>query len=116
MKKPPNNNTVKPMASRLKYLSIKSRIGSPYLFIRNATNINRALLLMAPATKKSGKLISNAPALMVNNLKGIGVNPAVKIIIKLYCSYRCLIFSNEFKLNPGTCSKKNCAITENSPP
>jgi len=27
------------------------------------------------------------PALTVNSLKGIGVNPAVKIIIKLYSSY-----------------------------
>jgi hypothetical protein len=29
-----------------------------------------------------GKEISNAPALMVNTLNGIGVKPAVKIIMK----------------------------------
>ena len=33
------------------------------------------------------KFMSNAPAVIVNILKGIGVKPAVKIIQKFHCSY-----------------------------
>ena len=43
---------------------------------------NLADLLIVDANKKSGNEISHAPALIVNTLNGIGVNPAVKIIIK----------------------------------
>ena len=50
--------------------------------IKNETRKKRADLLIVDAMKNRGKEISNAPALMVNNLNGIGVKPAVKIIIK----------------------------------
>ena len=55
---------------------------SPYFQIRKEIRKNRADLLIVDAIKNKGKEILNAPALMVNTLNGIGVNPAVKIIIK----------------------------------
>ena len=60
---------------------MKSLIFSPYFQIRKETRKKRADLLIADAMKKSGKEILNAPAPMVNNLKGIGVKPAVKVIM-----------------------------------
>lgn len=77
---------VNKIAKILKYLSIISFIGSPNDFIKYDTRKNRALRLIVEAKIKRGKLILKAPALIVNNLKGIGVNPAVNIIIKLYSS------------------------------
>ena len=85
---------VKAIASILKYLSMNSRMGPPYLLINTATMKNRALLLNILANINKIKLTLKAPALIVNNLNGIGVNPAVKIIIKLYSSYNAFIFSN----------------------
>ena len=63
---------------------MKSLIGCPYILIKIDNNIKRPPRLMKDANKKSAKLILKAPALMVNNLKGIGVKPAVNIIRKLY--------------------------------
>ena len=40
------------------------------------------------------KLMWNTPPAIVNSLYGIGVNPAVNIIQKLYCSNRFRTFSN----------------------
>ena len=94
------------MANKLKYLSIKDLIGSPYFLIKPATKKKRALLLTALAKMNSIKLILNAPALIVNNLNGIGVNPAVNTIIKLYSSYKLLILLNASSVNPGMWSKK----------
>ncbi len=68
---------------------MKFRMGSPNFHISPVTSKNRAERLMVDAIKNSEKLISNAPADMVKILKGIGVNPAVKITQKfhaLYCS------------------------------
>ena len=48
----------------------------------------------------------NAPTLIVNILKGMGVNPAVNIIIKLYSSYKDFILANMARSNPGILSKK----------
>ena len=45
---------------------------------------NRPPRLMSEANKNNAKLMLKAPALMVNNLNGIGVKPAVNIIRKLY--------------------------------
>ena len=72
---------------------MNSRMGSPYLLINPATRKKRALLLITLANINKGKLTLNAPALIVNSLNGIGVNPAVKTIIKLYSSYNAFIFS-----------------------
>ena len=68
----------------LKYLSIKLVIDSPKTFKRIARKKNRALLLIELAKINIKKFKSNAPALTVNILNGIGVNPAVNIIRKLY--------------------------------
>ncbi len=84
------------MASKLKYSSMKFVIGLPNFFIKYATNKNLADLLIAPANKKSGNWIPKAPALIVKSLNGIGVKPAVKMIMKLYCSYSVLIFEKAF--------------------
>ena len=80
----PNNIIANKIARRLKYLSIKYFIGSPYNFIRKVTSMNLAALLIAPASKNMGKFMPNAPELTVKSLNGIGVNQAVKIIMKLY--------------------------------
>ena len=60
---------------------MKQFIFSPYFQIRNDTRKKRADLLIVDAIKNKGNEISNAPALMVNILNGIGVKPAVKIIM-----------------------------------
>lgn len=109
---PPNKISTKVKAKILKYLSIKSLMGSPNLFIKYETNKNRALLLTVEAKIKRGRLILKAPALIVNNLKGIGVKPAVKIIMKLYSSYKILILEKDSCEKPGTCLKKNSAKVE----
>ena len=70
----------------LKYLSIKLVIDSPKNFKRVAKKKNLALLLIELAKINIKKFKSNAPALMVKILNGIGVKPAVKIIKKLYSS------------------------------
>ena len=71
----------------MKYLLINFSIDSPYFQIRPQTIKNLADLLTVEAIKNKIKLISNAPAVIVNILKGIGVKPAVKIIQKFHCSY-----------------------------
>ena len=67
---------------RLKYRLIKPSTFSPYLTIKNDTRKNRADLLIVEAIKNRGREILKAPALIVKILKGIGVNPAVNVIIK----------------------------------
>jgi len=84
---------VNAIANILKYFSMNSRMGSPYLVINPAIRKNRALLLTILANINKEKLTWNAPALIVNSLNGIGVNPAVKTIIKLYSSYNPFILS-----------------------
>ncbi len=66
---------------RLKYLSMKDLMGSPNFHISPATRKNRAVRLTADAIKNLIRSISNAPAVIVNTLYGIGVNPAVKMIM-----------------------------------
>ena len=67
----------------LKYLSIKTVIGSPNWRINNATRKKRAERLTVEASRNMGKLTLNAPAEIVMILKGMGVKPAVKTIRKL---------------------------------
>ena len=62
-------------------------IGLPYFHIRPLTKKNLAVRLIVEAIINKMKFISNAPALIVNILKGIGVNPAVKTIQKFHSSY-----------------------------
>ena len=81
---------------RLKYLLIKSSTFSPYLTIKNDKRKNRADLLMAQASTNSGIGILNAPEEIVNTLNGIGVKPAVNIMIKPCCSYRDCISRKRF--------------------
>ncbi len=76
-------------ANQLKYLSINSRIDSPNFQISHPTKKNLADRLTNPAKRNIRKLISNAPAEIVNTLNGIGVKPAVKIIQKFHLSYIC---------------------------
>ena len=64
-------------------------IGLPNFLINNATKKNLADLLIVEAIINIGKLILNAPADMVIILNGIGVNPAVNTIKKLYKSNYC---------------------------
>ena len=92
IRKPPKRITVNINASALKYLSMNSFMGSPYFFIKTATRKNLALLLINPERINIGNCIWKAPALIVNSLNGIGVNPAVKMIMKLYSSYKDFIF------------------------
>ena len=66
----------------MKYLLIKPSTFSPYLTIKNDKRKYRADLLIVEAIKNRGKEILKAPALIVKILKGIGVNPAVNVIIK----------------------------------
>lgn len=85
--KPPISKTVNRMASLSKYLSIKPFIVSPYFHNKKATKKNLAARLITDAIKNITRFILNAPLEIVNILYGIGVNPAVKIIQKSYCSY-----------------------------
>ena len=87
-------------------------MGSPNFQMSPATKKNRAERLSVDAMRKSGKLISNAPAEIVNILYGIGVNPAVKIIKNPYSEYCCCIETNKCSVNPGTLLKKKWAISE----
>ena len=61
---------------------MKYLIFSPYFQIKKETRKKRADLLTVDVIKNRGKEILNAPALMVNTLNGIGVKPAVKIMMK----------------------------------
>ena len=101
-KNPPKSKIVNNNANKLKYLSIKTLMGSPYSLINNVTSMNLAVLLIDPAKMKRGKLIPNAPALIVKSLNGMGVNPAVNMIMKLYWSYKALMLKNDSRSNPGT--------------
>ena len=67
-------------------LSIKLVIDSPNNFNRKAKMKNLAPLLIELAKINIKKFRLNAPALIVKILNGMGVNPAVKIIKKLYSS------------------------------
>ena len=75
------------MVKILKYLSMNNLMGLPNFQINPATRKYRADLLMADAIRKLNKLMSKAPAVMVNTLNGIGVKPAVKTIQKFHTSY-----------------------------
>ena len=81
-------------------------MGFPNFHISPATRKKRAERLNIDAIRKSGKLISNAPAEIVNILNGIGVNPAVKIITNPYSEYCCCIDINKCSVNPGMLLKK----------
>lgn len=111
---PPINITVNPIASQLKYLSMKLLICGPNRQIRNATKKNLAPRLTMEAKRNIGKFIKKAPAEIVNTLYGSGVKPAVKIIQKLYSTYIFLICSKTSGLKPGMWLKKNNATEENS--
>ncbi len=100
---------MKTIDNMLKYLSIKSVIESPNILINIANKKKRVLLLIVLAIINIIKLRLNAPALMVNILKGIGVKPALNIIIKSYLSYNNLILLNASLSNPGIYSKNNKA-------
>ena len=93
---------VNKIANKLKYSSMKTLMGSPYIFIKHVTSMNLAVLLMEPAKIKRGKFIPNAPALIVKSLNGMGVNPAVNMIMKLYWSYNSLMLKKDSRSNPGT--------------
>jgi len=80
---------------------MNSRIGSPYFQISHPTRKNRADRLTVDAIKNIHILTSNAPAEIVNTLKGIGVNPAVKTIQKLYASNLDWIELKMISENPG---------------
>ena len=65
---PPINNIVNTMVKILKYLSMNNLMGLPNFQINPATRKNRADLLMADAIRKLNKLMSKAPAVIVNIL------------------------------------------------
>ena len=85
-KNPPISNTVKAIANRLKYLSMNDLIGAPNFHINHPMRKNLSPRLMIDAMVNIIKSMSNTPEVIVNNLYGIGVNPAVKMIQKSYCS------------------------------
>jgi hypothetical protein len=62
---PPIRRRVKIMVNKLKYLSIKSVIGSPNFHIKRDTRKNLAVLLTEDAKRNIGKLILNAPEVIV---------------------------------------------------
>ena len=80
---------------------MKYSILFPYFLIKNARRKKRADLLIVEAAKNKGKEILKAPALIVKTLNGIGVNPAVKVMIRPYRSYLVFISRNTASLNPG---------------
>ena len=82
--KPAINKKVKIKDKILKYLSINKVIELPNDFISQANKKNLLLLLIELAKINIKKFNPNAPALIVKILNGIGVKPAVKIIIKSY--------------------------------
>ena len=88
-KNPPISKTVNNIERILKYVSINPLIGSPKFLINIATKKNLAALLIVDAIINIGKLILNAPEEIVITLKGMGVNPAVNTIKKLYKSNFC---------------------------
>lgn len=85
--KPPISKAVNTRARILKYLSMKFLIFSPNFQMRNATKKNLAPRLTTEANMNIGILMLNIPEVMVNNLYGIGVNPAVKMIQKSHFLY-----------------------------
>ena len=87
----------------------------PYFQINHAIKKKRAPLLTNEAMANMPKLISNAPALMVKTLYGIGVKPAVKITQKSHSTNKFFILSYKSIVNPGMLVKKKLANGENSP-
>ena len=71
-------------------------------------NVRLAPQVLFPTNIK--KLMLNVPADIVINLNGIGVNPAVKTIQKLYLSYIAWILLNPSIVTPGTYSKNILAM------
>ena len=71
----------------MKYLSINSFTGEPYLYIKIEIIKNLNDLLSAEAMINMINETLKAPADIVKILNGMGVKPAVKIIQKLYISY-----------------------------
>ena len=60
---------------------MKFSILFPYFLIKNTKRKKRADLLIVEDAKNKGKEMLKAPALIVKTLNGIGVNPAVKVMI-----------------------------------
>ena len=94
------------MVKILKYLSINDLMDSPNLQIRLATRKNRAERLTVDAMTKLIRSILNAPAVIVNILYGIGVNPAVNMIKKPCSLYWFCTDVNKSFEKPGTLLKK----------
>ena len=109
------NKKVKIKDKILKYLSINKVIELPNNFISQANKKNLLLLLIVLAKINIKKFNPNAPALIVKILNGIGVKPAVKIIIKSYLSYNNFILLKALISKLGTYLKNVRAIFENSP-
>ena len=83
----PISKIINMIANKLKYLSIKSRIGSPNFHIKALKRKNLADRLNVDARTNEIKFISKAPAEIVITLNGIGVKPAVKTTQKFQTSY-----------------------------
>ena len=83
----PMSKVINMIANKLKYLSIKFRIGSPNFHIKALKRKNRADRLNVDAMTNKIKLMSKAPADIVITLNGIGVNPAVNTTQKFHSSY-----------------------------
>ena len=107
---------VNKIASKLKYLSIKSRIFSPKINNNAPNKKNLALRLKAEANINITKLMLKVPEDIVISLKGIGVKPAVKTIQKFHSSYKLLILLKLSSVTPGIYSKKRLAKSEYSTP
>lgn len=66
---------------------MKCLIGGPKCIINQDIKKNLVPLATTEAIKNITKLISNTPAVIVINLYGIGVNPAVNTTQKSYSAY-----------------------------
>ena len=63
------------------FLSIKGPIAWPNLFTKKANKKNLRPLVNIEVIKNINKLNWIKPLVIVNNLKGTGVNPAIKRVI-----------------------------------
>ena len=82
----PISSTANIVASVLKYLSISALMGAPYFQISPPIRKKRMPRPTTVPIINIGKLISHAPAVMVQSLKGSGVKPAVYTIQKFHLS------------------------------
>lgn len=85
--KPPINKAKKIRVKRSKYFSNQPSIFPPSIRRRSAINKNLAALPISEAWTKVKTDILNKPAAMVITLKGIGVNAAVKTVMKAFSAY-----------------------------